>query len=789
MESKLKRIRESGGHSGEATRVREFFHGEITVPDDPDVFKEGRVWEVLLIRAGESVNGNDWPADLLRASTQMFEGVTCFADHASESEMADRPERSVRDVIGWYESTRFDEVSQGIIGFLFLEDEQIKRLLREAWEAGKADLIEFSVDALVRSEPNAKGGRNVLEITEVMSVDAVTRASAGGTALRLVASERSGPEATRRRPAATRNGDRPGGPATLPGSGRTVEANREMFEKLMEMLKKIKPDTTVSESATVADLLRLLKEAAGGVEDEVLKAEVLDAIRESEAEDEAAKKKAAEDAEAKKAADESEAKNKADEEAAAQEARRKVTHSDGGTHRMSEADRTALRETRIMVCGETLNRTLAECNLPAALKESIRADFKGREFAPDDLTGRIAKDRTTWGKLEESGEVRGMGRIEVGDEETVKLGHAMDGFFAGRDIEKIPRFKSFKEAHRKVTGEWGDAYQILHESYPAHMGERTAASPRLREAARARMRESLSVSSWAQILGDSITRRMLAEYAMPGLNDWRRIASDITAVSDFRTQRRMRMGGYGLLPAVAERGTYQALTSPGDEEVTYAASKRGGTEDLPIEAIANDDMGAIRRIPAKLGRAAAITLYRFVLDFVVDNPTMDYDSVALFHASHGKLGSTALASAELDAARKDMRTQAAFGAATEILGVVPKMLLVPNELEHLAWRLVTSTALVNTNENATTPNLHQAMEVIVVDYWTDANDWAVVCDPAVCPTIEVGFFEGREEPELFVQDAPNVGGVFDADVITYKVRHIYGGDVLDHRGMWKAVVA
>jgi hypothetical protein len=92
-------------------------------------------------------------------------------------------------------------------------------------------------------------------------------------------------------------------------------------------------------------------------------------------------------------------------------------------------------------------------------------------------------------------------------------------------------------------------------------------------------------------------------------------------------------------------------------------------------------------------------------------------------------------------------------------------------------------------ESATTPNLHQGIEAIVVDYWTDPNDWVVVADPNLIPTMEIGFFEGREEPELFVQDVPNVGSMFDSDTITYKIRHIYGGDVLDHRGFYKAVVA
>ena len=41
----------------------------------------------------------------------------------------------------------------------------------------------------------------------------------------------------------------------------------------------------------------------------------------------------------------------------------------------------------------------------------------------------------------------------------------------------------------------------------------------------------------------------------------------------------------------------------------------------------------------------------------------------------------------------------------------------------------------------------------------------------------MGFLDGREDPELFVQDAPTVGSLFSSDEITYKIRHIYGSTV------------
>jgi hypothetical protein len=256
------------------------------------------------------------------------------------------------------------------------------------------------------------------------------------------------------------------------------------------------------------------------------------------------------------------------------------------------------------------------------------------------------------------------------------------------------------------------------------------------------------------------------------------------------------MGGYGEIPAVAQSGTYQPLASPGDEEATYAITKRGGLESITIEMIANDDVGAIRQIPVSLGRTAIITLYRFIFDIFVDNAAVTYDSVALFHADHGNLGAAALDPASMLAAKVAMGDQARFEEARNILGITPKWLLVPNELEDMAFRLTSSPNAIAAQtpperQGDNEPNLHATygMQPLVIPYWTDANDWTLVCDPNDCPTIEIGFFQGRQEPELFIQDQPNVGSMFNADKITYKIRHIYGATVLEHRGMYKAVVA
>jgi len=432
-----------------------------------------------------------------------------------------------------------------------------------------------------------------------------------------------------------------------------------------------------------------------------------------------------------------------------------------------------LELARSRVC---LTEALAESGLPQPAKERLRRQYRDRVVSEPELREVIRQEKEYLARV--SGRygfspLPASSRAEVGLSEREKVLRALDGFFANRDIDGVPRFRSFRDAYVTITGDVNLTGQL---QYASNLS---------------RFTESLTTTSWSEILGDSITRRMLEEYRTPGLDDWRKIVSDITAIRDFRTNRRMRLGGYGILPTVAEQAAYQTLTSPGDEEATYAIEKHGGLEEITLEMIANDDVGAIRRIPQKLGRAAARTLYKTVFDVLATNPITSYDGLNLFDVAHGNLGSDALSATSLLSAKIAMAEQTAFGDAADVLGLTARWLVVPLELEDIAYRLTTSPTIVGATNNAgTEPNIHSSygLEVIVVPYWTDANDWVLVCDPADCPTIEVGFFNGKEEPELFVQDQPTVGSMFTNDKITYKIRHIYGVCVLDHRGMYKSVV-
>lgn len=429
---------------------------------------------------------------------------------------------------------------------------------------------------------------------------------------------------------------------------------------------------------------------------------------------------------------------------------------------------------RMVEARATMRSTLAASKLPDAAKTKLEKIFAAREsFNDADVEAAIKEESEYLGKFTESGKpvlnfdegARVEGRNKT-------IAEMLNAFFdpAHADHRKT---RSFKEAYIEITGDRKVTGRIenIDES-------------RMRESLGISMREALTTSSFSNALGDSITRRMQAIYAgMTDLQAWRKVAT-VNPVGDFRTQERTRIGGYGNLPAVAQSGSYTALTSPSDAKATYAVTKRGGTESVTLEMIKNDDVGAIQRIPQELALAAANTLYEFVFDFFRTNPTI-YDTVALYHASHANLFTAAFSAAEFAVHRLAMLKQTRAGSSKR-LATQPKFLLVPFELEEAAFNaFVRATNLDKTFVQSMVP------EVIPVSYWTDASDWVTVADPSRIPVLEIGFLDGQEEPELFVQDSPNVGSLFTNDTITYKIRHIYGGSVLvdGEKATTKAVVA
>jgi hypothetical protein len=133
----------------------------------------------------------------------------------------------------------------------------------------------------------------------------------------------------------------------------------------------------------------------------------------------------------------------------------------------------------------------------------------------------------------------------------------------------------------------------------------------------------------------------------------------------------------------------------------------------------------------------------------------------------------------------------------------PKFVLVPPDLEITALQILSSDKdytytlsnapaspeNIQSQGNERTERMQFACDrVIVVDLWTDTNNYACACDPQLYPTIGIGFRYGRT-PEVFSVASPTAGLMFSNDTLPVKVRYFFAIAPIDYRGLYKGNVA
>jgi hypothetical protein len=117
-------------------------------------------FKVALIQEGlgNMRDGFFYGKDAIQSGIQAFEGRKCFADHPSHSEEQDRPERSVRDIIGHFENVAVEEnedQSLSLVADLVMPPdppfEWARSLVRQAAEYNKKypeqNLVGLSINA------------------------------------------------------------------------------------------------------------------------------------------------------------------------------------------------------------------------------------------------------------------------------------------------------------------------------------------------------------------------------------------------------------------------------------------------------------------------------------------------------------------------------------------------------------------------------------------------------------------------------------------------------------------
>jgi len=717
---------------------------------------------VTIIRGGASINGYYYGEPALRAIAALIENAHAYVDHARTE--ADTAVRSVRDMVGFYHSPEYiPDESGGNAGRVdatlhILESaDWLWSMIREAVTLGRPELIGLSIDIYGTWQPRtdlagtgrqkgssthsqsqrsgnaatiATGGNSTQPLKEVTGVlalnscDVVTRPSAGGSFQRMLQAQMQSVQSVLS--------------GATPDEGAMLMNEQQQLEE-MQRAGEVKGGGGGGGGGNG----QAITEGAGDVQGTY------------------------------------------------------VSHVSHVPHEVEQEIREAkeaqmlrtslLEELRLERAQLRLERRLLETALPDAIKTQLHGRYAGRVFEMAELERDITGSRQMLAELSAQGLVRGSVRghgyekVEVSMQvtEAEKMQAAFDGML-GLEIDQsrfagVHGFTSIREAYARVTGD-ASVSGISERSQVGNIRvSESAPITRITEA-------DTTTASFSYLLGTSINKRLLKDYqAWPA--EWMKFSS-IVPIKDFKQQSRVRLGAFGSLPIVAEDTAYSAITLT-DTAATYVPQKRGNLVTVSREVIVNDDLQAIKQIPTKLAVAAAYTLAEFVYGFLSSNPNI-YDGSALFTsgAPHNNLGSSALSTGAMQSGVTAMREQTNF--VGKRIGLRPRFLVVPPELEWSAMVMTKSAGVPGSNNNDINPMMGYVMPVVSPQL-TNTTQWFLIADPLMVDTVEIGFVGGQVNPALFIQDQPLFGLNFTQDVISYKIRHEYGGAVVDYRGFYRGI--
>ena len=282
-----------------------------------------------------------------------------------------------------------------------------------------------------------------------------------------------------------------------------------------------------------------------------------------------------------------------------------------------------------------------------------------------------------------------------------------------------------------------------------------------------------SSSDFGQILIDVAHKSLLKGWETAAEN-FDQFTSHGT-LTDFRPAKRAGLGDFGYLPQVGEGEEYTYGTI-GDEGASVALATYGQLFSITRQAIINDDMNLLTKIPEKMGQAARATIAKLVFALLTGN-AIAQDGKALFDASH----KNTLTGAALDVTSIDKAIQLMNGfvnARGEPLAIEPEFMLLPTSLYTRAKQVLGSASVEGADANSgiinpirdIVPALKSARLQVA-----DPKSWYLINKEA----IEVSYLDGIDTPYIEQQNG------FTVDGVSTKVRIDAGVNVIDYRGIVK----
>jgi len=721
----------------------------------------GLVWEAVLIAPGLSLGAPRffWTEEVLSASAELFSGVDVCAYELTADFFSHLPIPNVTAMeevkryltarkVGWIEKTWY-EPGVGIKGIIRFVPEHawLPRTLSQGMQSGNEDVLGLSIDARVRGVEVVIDDWAVIWVVKIVgasSVDVVTRPAAGGKFLRAVA-------------------------------GLYEEEKLMDRDKLIKLIQEVRPDLLDGKDPTQLG------------DDEIL----------------AAARQAMEPPKANEKDPGSNAGNAGDGDP--NRAAQGLTID----QIREEIAKAALESEQRAACGQMLRDVLESSGLPEMTVARIRTNFTGRNFTRDELDAAVKTEREYLAAMsvpESMFQVPSQVRVSGGIGQRQKIEMAVDSVF-GLTPEHIKTLSGLRRLDGKpVFGDLRAAQDYdairnipmpcgIRELYLMLTGDTEIRGMFDRQGLPADLRAAQDITSgtFSFILGNTLSRRLVVDYLAANYRE-DLLVSIRKPVRDFRTQEAVMVGYFGDIATVdPEAADYQEIAAVTDEESTYAILQKGNILTITRKTIINDDMTLVQRLVSRLGRAARRTHAKYVWSFFVNNANCS-DGTAWFTNPHGNLGAAALSFATAITAYQALAKMTEKDSG-EIIGLLDDpntrpTLVYPVDLMPTGESIVNDEFYYSANDLTTkTRNpLRGKLSGFMASFLSDANDWGMILPSSVVDIVEMGYLNGRQEPEMFLADSPQAEQVFVADKIRYKIRHEYAGALIDYRSGYKAIV-
>lgn len=339
---------------------------------------------------------------------------------------------------------------------------------------------------------------------------------------------------------------------------------------------------------------------------------------------------------------------------------------------------------------------------------------------------------------------------------------------------EVPAFKDLRDAYIHFTGD----PDVSGAFYPQKVS------------AGLRACQDFSTSSFPLALGNALNRVLTSEYkGIPLREDV--LISQRNSVRDFRKISSVSIGYFNDIEEVdPDTGDYQDFAPSTDDRTQYALRHTGVITWVTRKMIINDDIGLISRIMKRVARAARRTHARYVWSFFYNNAPCP-DGIPWFHEDHGNLSTPPFTISSVANIISSIAFMKEPGPSQEYLGI---------DLESFKWNLVVPmqsfSIALGMNQAPYDPsssNLDSIYHLfgmrnqrIITPPFTGSLQfrWAIIRDKDEVPIIEMSYLNGKVEPEFILSDGPTDERVFISDKLGYKIRHEYGGVLLDYRNAY-----